>query len=631
MTSAVKQPLLKLSQSEVTSIRNLIEGYRQSASFLTRSADELERLLKQCSAYVDEDDKSNNEKQASNAINNDSCKDLNKTNEINLPSVMKEILASKEKHEHDMDIEIHSSSKTEAVAHVTSVISPTISKGVAEVSHSQLQSSTSPSENNITRTDVDQSKKTGSNSSMSDTNIARDQYQAQSKTKNTGLLIPVSIQDSPSKQKDKSLEPLIKKIKAEKNIASSFSHEIPTMKNYHEGEKGSVRDEVILRSPEVTKAQENEKIIVQNTKEVTNPACGQSQQATNSSKQESMEAEHRTLQKESRVHTEQQQQHILQQNNPQHNEMDKYSAELFHGHLQQFSEKQKRQHHLQQQHLQDHPQAFSPKEQKQSSAPFEQELSHKSSRGIITSPPALDHMHTQHYYSQQASPSLHTVTTQLSQMQSYQASKHLQKLQGSYSNLADHVSPSPQHSAAIPAMQRGNHNSQHSDGDQLSQHSEHSSHATSYTHEYSSFVRQPSQQTARISPQMSQQQQINRTPHSANYHQTTPSGHHQNVFNFDQQMLESSHQPYLHHRLSPHINDYHPLLSPQDLSRQSTHIQDIARQSQLQNISRQPHIQELNRQQLLGDINRQNHVQDLNRHSDYQFTHGLPFDLHSSH
>ena len=96
-------------------------------------------------------------------------------------------------------------------------------------------------------------------------------------------------------------------------------------------------------------------------------------------------------------------------------------------------------------------------------------------------------------------------------------------------------------------------------------------------------------------------------------------------------MLESSHQPYLHHRLSPHINDYHPLLSPQDLSRQSTHIQDIARQSQLQNISRQPHIQELNRQQLLGDINRQNHVQDLNRHSDYQFTHGLPFDLHSSH
>ena len=54
LSSKTKGPILKLTNSEVVAVRNLIDGYRQSASFLHRSADELERLLKQCEAYTDE-------------------------------------------------------------------------------------------------------------------------------------------------------------------------------------------------------------------------------------------------------------------------------------------------------------------------------------------------------------------------------------------------------------------------------------------------------------------------------------------------------------------------------------------------------------------------------------------------
>ena len=50
---------MKLSQSEVKSMKNLIDGYRQSASFLHRSADELEKLLKHCEAYSEEDKNKN--------------------------------------------------------------------------------------------------------------------------------------------------------------------------------------------------------------------------------------------------------------------------------------------------------------------------------------------------------------------------------------------------------------------------------------------------------------------------------------------------------------------------------------------------------------------------------------------
>ena len=42
-----KQPLLnhKLNATEITAVRQLVTGYRESAAFLLRSADELEHLL----------------------------------------------------------------------------------------------------------------------------------------------------------------------------------------------------------------------------------------------------------------------------------------------------------------------------------------------------------------------------------------------------------------------------------------------------------------------------------------------------------------------------------------------------------------------------------------------------------
>ena len=52
--TSLKSPMLKLSQSEVSAVKGLIDGYRQSASFLHRSADELERLLKHCEAFTEE-------------------------------------------------------------------------------------------------------------------------------------------------------------------------------------------------------------------------------------------------------------------------------------------------------------------------------------------------------------------------------------------------------------------------------------------------------------------------------------------------------------------------------------------------------------------------------------------------
>ena len=42
-----KQPLLnhKLNATEIAAVRQLVTGYRESAAFLLRSADELEHLL----------------------------------------------------------------------------------------------------------------------------------------------------------------------------------------------------------------------------------------------------------------------------------------------------------------------------------------------------------------------------------------------------------------------------------------------------------------------------------------------------------------------------------------------------------------------------------------------------------
>lgn len=47
--SMKQKPLLnhKLSAGEMTAVRQLITGYRESAAFLLRSADELEQLLLQ--------------------------------------------------------------------------------------------------------------------------------------------------------------------------------------------------------------------------------------------------------------------------------------------------------------------------------------------------------------------------------------------------------------------------------------------------------------------------------------------------------------------------------------------------------------------------------------------------------
>jgi len=47
LTGEKKPPLLnhKLSGAEMTAVRQLITGYRESAAFLLRSADELEHLL----------------------------------------------------------------------------------------------------------------------------------------------------------------------------------------------------------------------------------------------------------------------------------------------------------------------------------------------------------------------------------------------------------------------------------------------------------------------------------------------------------------------------------------------------------------------------------------------------------
>ena len=47
--STTRPPLLshKLNQSEISAVRQLVTGYRESAAFLLRSADELEQLLLQ--------------------------------------------------------------------------------------------------------------------------------------------------------------------------------------------------------------------------------------------------------------------------------------------------------------------------------------------------------------------------------------------------------------------------------------------------------------------------------------------------------------------------------------------------------------------------------------------------------
>ena len=49
-----KEPIMKLTSSELTSIRALIAGYRQSAAYLTRSADELDELLRNSEVYSDD-------------------------------------------------------------------------------------------------------------------------------------------------------------------------------------------------------------------------------------------------------------------------------------------------------------------------------------------------------------------------------------------------------------------------------------------------------------------------------------------------------------------------------------------------------------------------------------------------
>lgn len=46
---SMKRPILahKLNSAEITAVKQLVTGYRESAAFLMRSADELENLLLQ--------------------------------------------------------------------------------------------------------------------------------------------------------------------------------------------------------------------------------------------------------------------------------------------------------------------------------------------------------------------------------------------------------------------------------------------------------------------------------------------------------------------------------------------------------------------------------------------------------
>eukprot|EP00795_Rhopilema_esculentum_P007547 gene7547-13332_t len=50
-SSTSRTPPVKLSSSEISAVRQLITGYRESAAFLYRSADELENLLRQSEQY----------------------------------------------------------------------------------------------------------------------------------------------------------------------------------------------------------------------------------------------------------------------------------------------------------------------------------------------------------------------------------------------------------------------------------------------------------------------------------------------------------------------------------------------------------------------------------------------------
>lgn len=50
-SSASRTPPVKLSSSEIAAVRQLVSGYRESAAFLYRSADELENLLRQSEQY----------------------------------------------------------------------------------------------------------------------------------------------------------------------------------------------------------------------------------------------------------------------------------------------------------------------------------------------------------------------------------------------------------------------------------------------------------------------------------------------------------------------------------------------------------------------------------------------------
>eukprot|EP00794_Sanderia_malayensis_P004592 gene4592-5195_t len=55
-STASRTPPVKLSSSEIAAVRQLVSGYRESAAFLYRSADELENLLKQSEHYYGQQD-----------------------------------------------------------------------------------------------------------------------------------------------------------------------------------------------------------------------------------------------------------------------------------------------------------------------------------------------------------------------------------------------------------------------------------------------------------------------------------------------------------------------------------------------------------------------------------------------
>ena len=584
ITSKTKGPLLRLSKSEVVAVRNLIDGYRQSASFLHRSADELERLLKQCEAYCDDKADSTNEtsqvKEEENTLDVKLEPELDKNEETS--NGTKAIQSS--------ESETRNSADTTTVITSTSAAKSPVSSSSSVPRDLCSYSSTAPNRDLCQRSSSELSHEQSSSTVQGrDLNEQSAPMEVDPVPIKTESVQPVpGLLHLRSSESSETITKLVRTVASASPVLVERLHS-PSMHAPRAQHSPPKHD----HSPSISQYQAQQTPAISEYQSPHSPPITQyqSQPSPTITRIPQYQSQH------SPSITQYQSQHSpsITQYQSQHSpSITQYPTQ----HSPSITQYQTQ-----------HSPAITQYQTQHTSSATQYQTQHSSINPYQTQPQNIHH-HKQIMMPQNHSHSIHVrPSQQLSSLPSPQQ----------HGNL-----PLQQHRGNLPLQQHGGPPQQHDGPPQQQQSLVALSHSPLLSPSQSSIYAQKIYPT-RQGVQQQGRHQHQHVPQSRHLHPTTyhqVGGHHQTIFNFDTsspQLLEPR-QTHVHiQRSSP--MPYHSVMSPVS----SPHLQELSRQTHLHDAVRQMdarHTQDINHQ--VHEINRQ-------ALSDYQHGHNMVFESHQSH